>query len=410
MKSESGVVGSALSWVTARYSLKRLIVLLGSGLLLIACILPSQLLILPASLEGVGRVAYRCAFLLILPARPFATAVSPWNHQHWTPGHYVVACVVAPFLYALAYALLRRLYRRWTTHRVKSEVDVSRRKFLARGASGMAGVAVAGVGGHAALVAPARLRVERYDVPIRGLPPEFDGLRLVHVSDTHYGPFTSSAYLEKAADRANALEGDLVVMTGDYVHFTPESVEPGIALLDNFQARYGRVAVLGNHEFWEGVEHCRRQFDRIGVPRIDNGRLFLTPDGLQSSPIPGHSLCVAGLADFIMDDISFDDALSGVPDDMPRLLLSHNPDPAELVPPQHRVDLIVAGHTHGGQIDLPLAGPPPVSLSNGTKYIGGLCQGPACPVVVSRGIGTALLPLRFRVPPELVLITLRRQA
>ncbi|NIA13496.1 MAG: hypothetical protein GWP08_05400 [Nitrospiraceae bacterium] len=410
MKAESSIFGNALSWVAARRGPKRLIALLASGLVLAACILPSQLLVLPASMESIGRLAYRGAFLLVLPARPFAAIIVPYSNHHWTPAHYVAACLMAPFLYLLAYTLLKRLYHHWTTHRAKSEVDVSRRKFLARSASGMAGVAVAGVGGHASLVAPARLKVERYDMPIQGLPPEFDGLRLVHVSDTHYGPFTSKAFLEKAAEQANALDGDLVVMTGDYVHFTPDSIEPGIALLENFQARYGSVAVMGNHEFWEGVGRCRRQLDRIGVPRIDNDRLFLTPDGLQKSPVPGHSLCVAGLTDHIMDEISFDKALHGVPDDMPRLLLSHNPDPTELVPREHRVDLMLAGHTHGGQINLPLVGPPPVSMEYGTKYIGGLCQGPRCPVVVSRGIGIALLPLRFRVPPELVLVTLHRQA
>ena len=96
---------------------------------------------------------------------------------------------------------------------------------------------------------------------------------------------------------------------------------------------------------------------------------------------------------------------------MPRILLSHNPDVAEepgLLNSGHRVDLILSGHTHGGQIRLPLIGTPVTNSRYGSKYAAGLVQGPRCPVFISRGIGTTVLPIRLGVPPEIALIELHR--
>jgi hypothetical protein len=101
--------------------------------------------------------------------------------------------------------------------------------------------------------------------------------------------------------------------------------------------------------------------------------------------------------------------LEGVSESMPRIVLAHNPDTAETVPPGVRVDLMCSGHTHGGQVSLPLVGTPIVPSEYGSRYAGGLCLGPSCPVVVSRGVGMAILPVRFRVPPEIGVIELVRK-
>jgi hypothetical protein len=208
----------------------------------------------------------------------------------------------------------------------------------------------------------------------------------------------------------NAEQPDLVLLTGDYVHQTPSAIPDGIAVLTELKSRLGSLAVLGNHDHWEGTEACRAEFVRHGLPLIDNQRVFLSARGLSEQPV-GPCLAICGVGDLWEDSVDPEKALQDVPADCPRLLLSHNPDVAELIPnrfPRLRFDLQLSGHTHGGQVSFPGVGTPIVPSAYGPRYAGGLVQGPAWPVVVSRGVGLTVLPVRFRVPPEVGLITLRR--
>ena len=392
--------------------------------MLLAVLLLVERALLPERIEVTGGALYRVLFFVILPWRALAAAAVPRVDHHWSLFHYALTAFGAPYFLYACYVLGHRLYRLFTPQHPLEALDIQarddnlpvealpapfmgRREFLVRSAAGASGLAACSVCGYASFVEPNRLLVRRYQVLIPGLPEQLDGLRIVHVSDTHYGPYVSRAFLREAAAQANLLEPDLVALTGDYVHFTPDAIEPGIELLTQFRGRLGAVAVMGNHEHWEGAAACRRVFDRVGIPLLDNARLFLTPEGLQGAPAPGRSLAFAGVGDYWEDEVSFDKALGGVPEDLPRLLLSHNPDVAESID-SRRVDLMLSGHTHGGQVSLPLAGPPMTTSKFGSKYLGGLCQGPHCPVIVSRGVGLAFMPLRFRVPPELGLVTLRR--
>jgi predicted MPP superfamily phosphohydrolase len=390
----------------------RVFLLLFAGLLLLACNLQAQYLLLPYWLEDIGRLFYKVSFFIALPFRAIVCLIIPAVDHHWSLAHHVVTCMGAPFFLAgLAWGAHRLNLRRRDRRRVESPVEgnaLDRRQFLVRSAAGAVGLATGGLGSYASLVAPDAVRLRRYDLRIADLPRAFEGLRIVHVSDTHYGPFVAMPYLRAVFDRATSLNPDLMLLTGDYVHYAPESVEPGIQALARLKARLGVVAVMGNHEHWEGTEACREQFKAIGLPLIDNGRLFVTPNGLQTEAAPGRSLCLAGVGDLWEDEVSFERALSGVPADVPRLLLSHNPDTAEMLTAEHRVDCMFSGHTHGGQIAFPLVGAPIAPSRYGHKYLGGMCRGPHCPVVVSRGVGMAGIPLRFGVPPELGLITLHR--
>lgn len=378
-----------------------------TGLLLLVCIVQSEYLLAPAWFEPVGRVVYRIAYMLVLPLRVVVLPVLGQENHHWPLQHTIAVCLGTPFflwgLWRLGLWLRPRGWAR--APKPKGGGGMSRREFLAASGAGAAGVAA---GGYALLVEPEQLQTRRYVVPIRDLPHALDGLCLVHISDTHYGPFTPLAYIERAIASANTPRADIVVLTGDYVHRSTKSVGPGIGVLANLRSRFGTVAVLGNHEHWEGAEASRAAFRRIGVPLLDNTRLYVTPDGLSDRAAPGQGLCLAGVGDLWEDVVSFDGALGGVPERVPRVLLSHNPDVAELLGPEHRVDLMLSGHTHGGQVRVPGIGVLRHTSEFGEKYLGGLCSGPYCPVIVSRGIGSAGVPVRFCVPPELVAITLER--
>ena len=373
----------------------------------------SERLVAPVWIEPAARAAYRIGFVVRFPASVVAEPFFPtYKHHLISAGtYYAVTSLLGPFVWIAAALVCRALWRAvrrmWRRRGAAAppERTISRRAFLIRASS----IAVpAGIAGHSVLIEPQRLRVARYAISVRDLPAALDGFRIVQISDTHYGPFVSLRYVRGAIEQANALEGDIVILTGDYVHKTPLAIGPGVDALKHVKARLGVVATLGNHDHWEGADAVRAAFAEIRVPLIDNARRFLTREGLHDEPIARESICIGGVGDLWTDRVDFARALADAPDAMPRILLAHNPDTAEEVPPGTRIDLMCSGHTHGGQVWVPGFGTPVLPSAYGQKYAGGLCQGPRCPVVVSRAVGMAVMPVRFCIPPELVEITLTR--
>lgn len=293
----------------------------------------------------------------------------------------------------------------------------SRRRFLLDGALGLGSVSTLAVGADSTLVEPWDLRVTRYEIPIVDLPAPLVGLKLVQLSDTHLGPRIPASFIRNAVAQTLALAPDIVLLTGDYVHNGPQWVEPAARLFEPLVAP-GRVVVgvLGNHDWWAGGQRVTAALTRTGVRMVDNARCFYDPHSrsiVRDSETPREEcLCISGVGDLREDHVDFRAALAGVPESMPRLMLAHRPDTAELpellAPRPPRIDLMLCGHTHGGQVRLPIIGTPMVPSRYGSKYAVGLVQGPACRVLISRGVGMSIVPVRFGVPPEIVEITLTR--
>lgn len=291
----------------------------------------------------------------------------------------------------------------------------SRRRLIADGLFGVAALGSTGAAAKATLVNPWRPVVREYAVPISDLPAPLDGMRVVQVSDPHFGPRMPADAVTAAVELALSLRPDVVALTGDYILAGSRYIAGAASLLSPLASgprAVPCVGVLGNHDWYGDAGGMRRALEDSGVSMIDNGRVFLDAGtrGLSRRP-PVSGLCLAGLGDLYCDKIDGRAALEGVDPLMPRIVLAHNPDTAEhpqVVRGGRRVDLMLSGHTHGGQVRLPLLGAPIVPSAYGRKYVGGLVRGPVCPVVVSRGVGTTLLPVRLGVPPEVVLVVLRR--
>jgi predicted MPP superfamily phosphohydrolase len=312
----------------------------------------------------------------------------------WRP--LVAALAVPPAKHPLASAATR--------------TGLSRRGFLLAGAHAVGASAAAGLG--YGLQAESRWYVvSRRRIHLRDLPPALDGIRAVHLTDIHHGPWLSREDVRQVVAVANELRPDLVLLTGDYVQSSAAYARPVVEELARLEPRFGTVAVLGNHDWWDNPQLLRREFARAGIRVLDNARCVLTPEGrLVTEASEGLALC--GVGDLWEDRPDFPLALGGLPAALPRVLLAHNPDAAEepaLLRSDLRVDLMVSGHTHGGQVRLPLLGTPIIPSRYGSKYAQGLIQGPVCPVFVSRGIGTSQMPVRLGVTPEIALLELRRR-
>lgn len=381
------------------------------------------------------RVINGLSRMLALPGLLFVQATRIREGHHTSGVAWAAMLLVNVPLYYLGAMLLRWLWAGWhrpltkkerkraakaradaavaggVAHAARSDAGPhapSRRQFLKAGRR-VALAGAAGLFGYGFLVETRRFEVTRRTFPVRGLPRSLDGLVLAHLTDLHHGPYMSLGWIREVIEATKALSPDLVLLTGDYVHQSPRYIRPVAEALAELKAGVGVLGVLGNHDWWEDGEETQRQFARVGVPLVDNARMFVTRDRkLVSGGVEG--LCVAGVGDFWEGGPNYDAALRGVPPGVPRLLLSHNPDAAEdrrFVRSGHRVDLMLCGHTHGGQVRVPGFGTPMVPSLYGQKYASGLVQGPVCPVFVSRGLGTAIMPLRFRVVPEIAVVQLR---
>ena len=292
-----------------------------------------------------------------------------------------------------------------------SPVMWSRRQFITFLTRRLAapGLLAGSLGGAYTLYEAKRPEISRVELALRNLPAAFDGTAVAFLSDTHHGPFVPLSYLAEVVEMTNALRPDVVLLGGDYVQRRKglhrfrrarnEEIVDGIGVLGALRAPEGRFAVLGNHDHRTNPALVRRTLAAHGFTDLTNTGVWLQR---------GESrLRIAGVDDIRTGRPRLGPALESVGPGDACLLLTHNPDYVEYIR-DPRVDLVLSGHTHGGQVVLPFYGAPLTSSDFGQKYRAGLVQGPKARVYVSRGIGTISLPVRFCCPPEIVLLTLRR--
>lgn len=283
----------------------------------------------------------------------------------------------------------------------KPRLDPERRQFLSDAVSiGVAGssIATAGVATVGAIGVP---MINRVDVRVPGLDPELDGLTIAHLTDIHVGPTIKRRYLAALVEATNALEPDIIAVTGDLVDGMVDELEHHVAPLAELRSKLGTFYVTGNHEYyWDGpgwVEAARR----LGMDALENEhRVF---------EVGGAKLCVAGIHDHsapshVAEHASDPKAaFDGAPLDAYRILLAHQPisirDTMD-VP----LDLQLSGHTHGGQYF-----PWSVLVHLAQPYVAGLHEVGDRLLWVSRGCAYWGPPMRLGAPREIALLTLRSQ-
>jgi predicted MPP superfamily phosphohydrolase len=244
------------------------------------------------------------------------------------------------------------------------------------------------------------LSAERVSLPLSTHRP----LRVAILTDLHVGsPFNGIARLRDVVRRTNAARPDIVCILGDVVmihgivggrQVPPEQIG---AELRHLSAPAGVVAVLGNHDGWFDHDRVRAALETSGVRVIEEASSRIET--------PAGPLWFAGISDLWTGRHDIAAALSSVRDDGASVvLLTHNPDVFPFVP--GRVALTLAGHTHGGQVRLPLIGRPVVPSQFGQRFAAGHVVEGGRHLFVATGIGTSILPVRFRVPPAVTLLTL----
>ena len=246
-------------------------------------------------------------------------------------------------------------------------------------------------------VEPRRLVERDYTIAVPRWPATCNGLRLDHVSDIHTGsPNNGVANLDRMVARLEASDSDAVVMTGDYVILSVlgGSYIPASTTAPHLRALTRRkpvFAVLGNHDWWKGGIAIRRALESAGVVVLEDESRRVT--------LRGCPLWMVGVGDLWTAPHNVRKAFSGVDDDAPAIVLTHNPAIWPRLPA--RASLVLAGHTHGGQISLPWVGQPAQWGKPENRWIRGEYENGERRLFVSPGIGTSILPMRIGVPPEI---------
>ena len=289
---------------------------------------------------------------------------------------------------------------------------VTRRGLLKAGLglTGVAGLVMPGTAAYAAVEAAHDLIVTHYR-PVPAAWPDRQRLSMTVIADLHAGgPNMGIERIAQVVDGANALGSDLVVVLGDFFATHPFVTErvPNAAWaaeLARLKAPLGVHAILGNHDWWYDVDGVRKALAAVHIPLLENDAVLLGG--------PGKRFWLAGLGDQLaywlgpgqfegVDDLPA--TLKRVATDDPVILLAHEPDIFTEVP--SRVALTIAGHTHGGQIKLPMVPPVWAPSKYGARFAYGHIVEQGRHMIVSGGLGCSKVPLRFGVPPEIVRIEL----
>ncbi|MBM3497139.1 MAG: metallophosphoesterase [Armatimonadetes bacterium] len=272
---------------------------------------------------------------------------------------------------------------------------LSRRRWLLGCGGGAAAVAAAiAVGGD-----QRKLTVSRIDLRLPRLGRDLDGFTIAHLTDLHRGLYVPASFIRRAVAETNALRPDLVVLTGDYVSRSAYYLASCAEALGELSAPRGTLAVFGNHEHWTDVDAARWHLSHAGRCDVLENESITFMEG-------SATLCVVGLDDPWTHHERFHRAFRNVPAGAPVVLLSHTPDIAAEAA-RRKVDLVLCGHTHGGEVVLPGIGPPYIWARTGRRFASGLNYEGGTAVYTNRGIGVGPLPFRLNCPPEIALFTLR---
>jgi hypothetical protein len=241
-----------------------------------------------------------------------------------------------------------------------------------------------------------------FDLPLPRLAPAFDGLRLLHISDLHMGTWMNPERLAGIAALVNAQSADLIAITGDFVSYTVEQpLRELAASLSRLTPREGAFAVLGNHDIWTDPSAVRAMLAGAGITELPN-RVHTLRRGSACLHLAGVDNTYEHL-----DDLPA--VLAQIPAEGAAILLAHEPDYADRSAATGRFDLQLSGHSHGGQMNFPLAGP--LFLPRyAHRYPRGLYRINGMQLYTNRGLGTTALQLRIRCPPEIAVIRLRAGA
>lgn len=256
--------------------------------------------------------------------------------------------------------------------------------------------------GYSYFIEPRRLVLNHTQLNVPNFSPKLNGLKIVAIADIHGGSnHVTEEKLRDIVSKTNEQNPDLIVLLGDYISQVKGKrgalMMPVETIADNLQglkAKYGVYAVIGNHDWWYNENKVRTEFERVGIKILDNEAVEIK--------IGDETLWFWGIEDLWKHHKVPTAVFEKIQNKQNIIALTHNPDSLFDCPKQ--ISLLFAGHSHGGQVNFPIYGTK--AFVNDPRFMHGHAEVDGKHVFVTSGIGTSILPFRFRVPPEIAVVTL----
>jgi uncharacterized protein len=271
---------------------------------------------------------------------------------------------------------------------------------------------IGGLLAYSYFIGPRQFEVVEETLSVPNWDPQLNGFKVVAISDIHTGSnYAPIERLRHVVEKTNEQNADLVVLLGDYVSETSRGRrrdraegEDGTDLkipaneiadaLQGFRAKYGVYAVIGNHDWYHNERKIHGEFERVGINILNNE--------IESISVGDKIVRLWGIEDYWKNRRVPADVFNGLPEKRNVIAITHNPDSLLFAP--SGFSIMLAGHSHGGQINFPIFGP--FSPFNDARFMDGHAEVDGKHVYVTSGVGTSVIPLRWRVPPEIAVVTL----
>jgi len=246
------------------------------------------------------------------------------------------------------------------------------------------------------------IQENNYTMYFERLPEAFDGFKIAVLTDLHYGQLMPEFWVKSIINKCNALNTDVIVGVGDYVHKsnTDSELKTVWPILNTLKAKYGVFCVNGNHDHWANAKLAGRLLEESGFNVEHKPKVI--KKGKQS-------IIISGVGDYTESKFLLDESLAKANQNTFKIVLAHNPDSVDL-PHQTFTDLFISGHTHGGQVRIPFINYAPILPVKNRAYDCGIKHlKNAEQLFISKGIGWAILPIRFNTYPEIAILTLKNK-
>lgn len=261
---------------------------------------------------------------------------------------------------------------------------------------------LAAVAVYSFYIEPNRLIVHSEDLKIPHWSAKLDGFKIVAISDIHGGAkFITEEKIRQIVELANAQNPDLIVLLGDYVSQTVgmhgDLKMPSETVAENLKglrAKYGVYAIIGNHDWWYDQRKVRGELENAGIKVLENE--------VAAIRVGDETINLWGIEDYWKNSRVPTEAFDKIPEKTNIIAVTHNPD--SLLKSPGEIAVMLAGHTHGGQFNFPIYGA--IAFVNDPRFMGGFVEADGKHVFVTTGVGTSGPAVRFRVPPEIAVLTI----